>query len=232
MNPFPLGEKICSFNCPYCECGWTNKLWVGMHEEIVWPSVSQIASEIETRLQKMLEHGESLGAITFAGNGEPTLHPEFPALIDAGISLRDHLAPCAKVVVLTNATELGRREIREALLRVEEPCMKLDAVSTQVVSRINKPHASVEMARIIEWIADFPSPIIQSMFVQGPADNTGEKEVTLWLDALKQIRPARVDIYSLDRTPPDRRLTRVSSEELEEIASRAREVLNVPVGVY
>lgn len=232
VNPFPPGEKICSFNCPYCECGWTNKLWVGVHGEVPWPSVRDILSEIESRLLAIREGGETLGAITFAGNGEPTLHPDFPALIDGTLALRDRLAPNAKVVVLTNATELGRPDVREALLRVEEPCMKLDAVSPQVVRLLNKPHASVDMARIIDGIAAFPSPIIQSMFVRGAADNTGEEEINLWLEALKRIRPARVDIYSLDRTPPDRRLTRVPREDLDRIASRIRSVLSVPVGVY
>jgi wyosine [tRNA(Phe)-imidazoG37] synthetase (radical SAM superfamily) len=232
VNPFPLGEKICSFNCPYCECGWTNRLWVGSHNELEWPTVEALCAEIEARLVEMKERGESLDAITFAGNGEPTLHPEFPALIRETRALRDRLAPETRLIVLTNATELYRPEIREALLQVDEPCMKLDAVSAEVVDRINKPHDSVSMEKIIDWIADFPSPIIQAMFVRGPADNTGPREVSLWIEALKKIRPRRVDLYSLDRPAPDRRLERVPNPDLESIAKQVRAALDVPVFVY
>ena len=232
VNPFPLGEKICSFNCPYCECGWTNRLWVGVHREMAWPSVEDLVGDIAARLERLHEDGERLDAITFAGNGEPTLHPDFPELIDQTMKARDEYAPETKLVVLTNATELNRPEIRNCLLRVDEACMKLDAVSVETVKAINKPHPTVSMESIIEQIASFPSPVIQTMFVHGPADNTGDREIALWLDALRRIHPSRIDIYSLDRPAPDPRLSRVPRKRLQAIAELAREELTVPVYVY
>lgn len=234
VNPFPVGEKVCSFNCPYCECGWTSqkRLWVGVHPELPWPPVDEIREDVRERLIGMRDRGETLNAITFAGNGEPTLHPEFPALIEATLLLRDEYAPTARINVLTNATELGRPEIREALLRVDEPAMKLDAVSKETFHAINKPHESVDPEHLIELIADFPSPIIQSMFCHGPADNTGEEDVAAWIAALKRIQPRRVDLYSLDRPTPDKRLSRLTREELESLAERVRTEVGVPATAY
>ena len=232
INPFPPGEKICSFNCPYCECGWTNRLWVGVRRDVVWPSVEQLMEDITARLEQSQASGERLDAITFAGNGEPTLHPDFHELIEKTIAVRNKLTPRAKTIVLTNASELHRKEIWEALLRVDETCIKLDAVSPRVVREINKPHASITMDSLIEQIASFPSPHIQSMFIHGPGDNTSDEEVNLWLWVLQRIRPARVDIYSLDRPAPDPRVSKVPKEKLESIANQARSCLKTPVFVY
>ncbi len=232
INPFPPGEKICSFNCPYCECGWTNRLWVGVHRDVAWPDLDQLTENIQGRLEQFQGSGERLDAITFAGNGEPTLHPDFPGLIENTILLRDQYTPGARVVVLTNASELHRKEIREALLSVDETCIKLDAVSPEVVRAINKPHASITMDSLIEQIASFPSPHIQSMFIHGPGDNTSDEEVKLWMWVLQRIRPARVDIYSLDRPAPDPRVSKVPRERLEAIAEQARNYLKTPVFVY
>lgn len=232
INPFPPGEKICSFNCPYCECGWTNRLWVGIRKEVVWPNVSSLAEDIATRLEQFHETGEPLDAITFAGNGEPTLHPDFPELIEKTIQARNEYTPHAKIVVLTNASELHRPEIRDALLRVDEACMKLDTASAKVIREINRPHPSISLESIIDQIASFPSPLIQTMFIHGPGDNTGEDEVALWIQALQRIQPVRVDIYSLDRPAPDPRLSKVPKERLEAIAMRARSELPAPVFVF
>ncbi len=232
INPFPPGEKICSFNCPYCECGWTNRHWVGVRKDVVWPSVASLMEEIRARLADFRASGERVDALTFAGNGEPTLHPDFPGLIEKIIMARDEFSPHTKIVVLTNASELHRPEIREALLRVDEACMKLDAVSAKVVREINRPHASLSMESIIAQIASFPSPHIQTMFVQGPCDNSGEEEVSLWMWALQRIKPVRVDVYSLDRSAPDPRLSKVPRERLDAIAARVRAHLKIPVFVY
>jgi wyosine [tRNA(Phe)-imidazoG37] synthetase (radical SAM superfamily) len=232
INPFPVGEKICSFNCPYCECGWTSRLWVGVHTEVMWPSVADITGEIEKRLKAARDGGEVLEALTFAGNGEPTLHPGFPALAAETVRLRDAWAPQAKIIVLTNGTELNRPEIREALLLSDEPCFKLDTANPEVFERINKPHPAANLSDLVRWISDFPSPIIQAMFVQGPADNTSPGDVASWLSTLQQIHPRRVDVYSLDRTPPDKRFLPAPRERLEEIASQAAAVLGIPVNVY
>ncbi len=232
VNPFPPGEKICSFNCPYCECGWTNRLWVGVRRDVSWPDVVILAEEITGRLEHFRDTGERLDAITFAGNGEPTLHPDFPELIEKTILIRDEIVPHVRIVVLTNASELHRKEIREALLNVDEACMKLDAVSSQVVRELNRPHPSLSMESIIEQIASFPAPHIQSMFIHGPGDNSGDEEVKHWIWALQRIKPVRVDIYSLDRPAPDPRVSKVPREMLMAIAEQARRHLKTPVFVY
>jgi len=194
--------------------------------------LESLVRNIESRLQDLKTERCDLGALTFAGNGEPTLHPEFPPLIDQTLELRDRFFPEAVVVVLTNATELVRESVRTALQRVDEACMKLDAGSDATFKRINLPHGKVRMRTVVDALIDFPSPIVQTMFVRGTVDNTGEEEIESWLNTLERIEPRRVDIYSLDRTAPDPDLEAVPLTDLQVIAALARDRLAVPVTVF
>lgn len=231
INPIPLGEKVCSFDCPYCECGWTTRLRLGVDDSLAWPSVEVLSNLLTKRLHSLSREGIPLGAITFAGNGEPTLHPDFAALVDRVLDLRNAHCPQALIVVLTNGTELGRRDVWEALLRVDEACFKLDAATQSAFKNVNLPHGKVSLERIIGWLREFPAPIVQSMFVRGSADNTSPAEVEAWLAALESIQPSRIDLYSLDRPTPDPGLVRVPREDLEKLANLARSRLGVKVNV-
>jgi len=232
VNPFPKEEKVCSFDCPYCECGWTTRLRTGVDASLDWPEVGIVEAEIEKALIQIQQRGESLDAITVAGNGEPTLHPRFPDLTRGILRLRDRFASQAKVIVLTNASELTREDVREALLLVDEACLKLDAVGEGVAKRVNLPHGKVSLERILRSLQSFPAPIIQTMFVHGRVDNTKPEDIEPWLEALERISPSRVDLFSLDRATPDPDLRKVPATAIEKIADLARKRLGVPVFVY
>jgi wyosine [tRNA(Phe)-imidazoG37] synthetase (radical SAM superfamily) len=231
INPVPLGEKVCSFDCPYCECGWTTRLRLGPDTSLTWPSVETLTKSLKNRLKTLSNEGVALGAITFAGNGEPTLHPEFAALVEKTRDLRGSYAPQALIVVLTNGTELGRNDVWDALLRVDEACFKLDAATPEVFKQVNLPHGKVSLDHLVGWLREFPAPIVQTMFVRGSADNTGDAEIEAWLETLEKIRPSRIDLYSLDRPTPDPDLVRVPKADLEGIAKQARDRLGIPVNV-
>lgn len=187
-------------------------------------------------LSKMVQDGTPPDVITFAGNGEPTMHPDFEAVIDDTIALRDELCPAAKVSVLSNATQLHREDVRKALLRVDNNILKLDSAFDATVQLVNKPVGSYSVERTVEWMKLFEGQmILQTMFLRGEylgqrVDNTTEEQVEAWLRLVKEIAPRQVMVYSLDRDTPCQTLEKVSREELQQIAARV-EALGIACSV-
>ena len=185
----------------------------------------------------MTADGTPPDVITFAGNGEPTMHPDFEAVIGDTIALRDALCPAAKVSVLSNATQIHRDSVRRALLRVDNNILKLDSAFDATVRRMNNPQsASYTVRGIVEAMKRFDGRmILQTMFLRGecggqPVDNTTEEEVSAWLRLVAEIRPRQVMVYSLDRDTPCPTLEKVTKEELQAIAARV-EALGIPCSV-
>ena len=176
----------------------------------------------------MQSEGQLPDVITFAGNGEPTIHPEFEGIIDDTIALRDKFAPMAKVSVLSNATQLHRQDVINALHKVDNPILKLDSAIESTAQAINKPCGSYSVARIVEQLATFGREfVLQTMFLRGEhngeqIDNTIECEIMAWLAVVEHLRPCRVMVYSIDRATPCKTLQKVEREELEKIADRVR----------
>ncbi|OYT72935.1 MAG: radical SAM protein [Chloracidobacterium sp. CP2_5A] len=226
VNPLPVETKVCNFDCPYCECGWT----VSDRPAGRLPSVETVAAELEAKLAECQAQGVRLDAITFAGNGEPTLHPSFRQMIEASCALRDAYAPQAKVAVLTNATRLRQPNARAGLMRADIRQFKLDAGTEAMFRRVDRPFGALTLARIVDDICAFDAPkMLQSMFFRGqsagaPIDNAAPEEVEAWLQHVARIRPTEVHLYSLDRTPAEATLEKVSRAELEAIAERVREL--------
>ena len=222
VNLLPVESKLCNFDCIYCECGW-NSDHPGQKRFNARSDVRQMLSDT---LERMIEQGQVPDVITFAGNGEPTMHPEFETIIDDTIALRDELCPSAKVSVLSNATQIHREDVRRALLRVDNNILKLDSAFDQTVQLINKPQGQYSVARTVELMKLFGGKmILQTMFLRGEylgqrVDNTTEEEVSAWLKIVAQIAPQKVMIYSLDRDTPCQTLLKVEREELQQIAQR------------
>ena len=222
VNLLPIESKLCNFNCIYCECGWNEE-----HEgKKRFNSRDDVRTMLRSTLSRMVEDGTPPDVITFAGNGEPTMHPDFEQIIDDTIALRDELCPSAKVSVLSNATQIGREDVVRALLRVDNNILKLDSAFDSTVQIINKPVGNYSVARIVELMKQFESNmILQTMFLRGEymgthIDNTSEQGVQAWLELVKEIAPKKVMVYSIDRDTPCQTLEKVSKEELSKIASR------------
>lgn len=225
INLMPADGKLCSFDCIYCECGLN-----GNHcPSLPRPTRTQVAEALEEVLRRRSEEGQPLDVLTFAGNGEPTLHPEFAGIIEDTRELRDRYYPEARISVLSNATAAHRPEVHQALLRVDNNIQKLDTVSATYISLVDRPAASYDVERIIESLVAFEGHVIvQTMFMSGQTegvtvDNTGNEYVTPWLEALQRIRPEKVMIYTIDRETPTEGLLKASPAALDAIAQRVRE---------
>ena len=225
VNLLPLHSKLCNFDCIYCECGWNED---NRAEKPRFNSREDVRTALEATLSKMEAEGALPDVITFAGNGEPTIHPEFEGIIDDTIALRDRFAPEAKVSVLSNATQLHRESVRNALHKVDNAILKLDSAFTETAKLINKPQGDYSVERIVEQLAAFGKEfVLQTMFLRGEyngskVDNTTESEVLAWLAIVEHLRPRSVMVYSIDRATPCDTLQKVGREELEKIAERVR----------
>ncbi len=219
INLLPGDGKICDFDCLYCEIGFNKDGFTRTKH----PSREAVAEALEQQLIKMDREGQQPDVLTFAGNGEPTSHPHFPEIIDDTIRLRDRWCPRAKISVLSNATFIGRPAIREALMRVDNNILKLDTVSNDYIRRVDRPtQPSYTVEKIIANMKLFNGHIIiQTMFMKGHGtDNTGEEYVGPWLEAVKDIQPESVMIYTIDRETPDKSLAKATPEELDAIRDR------------
>ena len=232
VNLLPIESKLCSFDCIYCECGWNDE-HPGKRR---FNAREDVRVMLEETLQKMVADGTPPDVITFAGNGEPTMHPDFENIIEDTIALRDKHCPEAKVSVLSNATQIHREDVRRALLRVDNNILKLDSAFDETVQLVNKPQGAYTVARTVELLKAFDGNLIlQTMFLRGEytgkrVDNTTEEEVSAWLKLVEEIKPKQVMVYSLDRDTPCQTLEKVEKEELREIAARV-EALGIPCSV-
>ena len=225
INVLPKTRKLCNFECPYCELGFTDP---SVKEKL--PVVADVINELREYLQHYKKEGYAIDAITFAGNGEPTMHPKFEQLVDETIKLRDELAPEANIAVLTNATKIGDESVFRALQKVDERQVKLDAGTEEVFRLVDLPIEGITLSSIVDNISKFHGDMtIQTMFVRGyygdkKVDNTTPEEVSAWLKLLDQLRPNKIQIYSLDRAPAAPSLQKVGRDDLDAIASKVREL--------
>lgn len=234
INLLPTDEKICSFDCLYCECGWTLEKNLTARE---FYSVSTVLQAIEYKLKICLEHHTLVDSITFSGNGEPTLHPHFDQIIDGLLPLRDKYYPKAVISCLSNATQLFRPEVRNALLKMNNPILKLDAGTQEMLDLINSPIVPINIDEVIDNLCSFNGNLLlQTMFLSGEKDsksfdNSKEPNVSHWLNAVKKIHPKKLMIYSLDRETPAHKLHKFTKAELEAIAEKTR-ALGIPTETY
>jgi len=225
INLLPADGKVCTFDCIYCECGFN----ADHRPTLPMPSRADVSLALEARLQDMKKNGPAPDVLTFAGNGEPTANPAFPEIIDDTLRLRDLYFPQAKVSVLSNATQILRPRVREALMKVDNNIQKLDTVSRAYINKVDRPTGHYDLEAIIEGLKQFEGHvIIQTMFMQGPGvDNTGEEYVVPWLDAVRSIAPRQVMIYTIDRETPDQSLRKATHEQLDQIRDRVT-ALGIP----
>jgi wyosine [tRNA(Phe)-imidazoG37] synthetase (radical SAM superfamily) len=223
INLLPSTKKVCNFNCIYCECGWTSK--TDIRRQLL-PTREEVFHALEQKLVSLKEKDQAPDVITYAGNGEPTLHPEFPGIIDDSIMLRDKYFPLAKIAVLSNSTAITKPAIRKALLKVDSNILKLDSAFDLTVKIHNQPRVNVKVEDLIKELKKFKGQlIVQTLFLRGTykgktIDNTTPEEIEAWLKAIEKIRPSEVMIYTISRDTPEGSLLRkVPLSELKHIAS-------------
>jgi wyosine [tRNA(Phe)-imidazoG37] synthetase (radical SAM superfamily) len=228
INLLPATRKVCNFNCIYCECGWTkntNKI------ESDFPSRKEVYDALDAKLSEMKATSYPPDVITYAGNGEPTLHPDFEGIIDDSIDLRNKYFPDAKIAVLSNSTAISKPLIKAALLKVDMNILKLDSAFDLTVRIHNQPKVNVKVGELVENLKDFKGRlIVQTLFLRGTyegkvIDNTTPSELDAWLKAIEKIRPAEVMIYTISRdTPEGSMLNKVPAEELMHIAAMVQKL--------
>lgn len=227
MNLLPYDGKLCSFDCIYCECGFNKDF----RTRTKLPDRENVKAALKDKLQTLQKEGTKIDVITFSGNGEPTSHPDFANIIDDTIALRNQFAPDAKISVLTNGMNVGKPEIFEALKKVENQILKLDSAFDETAKLIDRPNSKdYSIAKQVELYKQFEGNfILQTMFLRGEfegqrIDNTTEKEVSAWLELVRELNPREVMIYTIDRETPAKKLEKAPIEELRKIADRVGEL--------
>lgn len=224
ISVLPRHQKICTFNCSYCQYGWTRNYPSGATSSAdAWPDPAVIARSVGAALQRLQQHGERIDRLTLAGHGEPTLHPQFSDVVNQLLRVRDEIAPGVPLAILSNASTLNSAQIAKAVARLDERYMKLDAGDATLLRRVNA--ATVPFEQIVDGLRRLPGVIIQTMFVRdrlSRIDNTGDLAVSAWIATLATIRPTAVHIYTIDRAPAWPYLQPVAVPRLQEIARRAQ----------
>lgn len=223
VNLLSPSSKHCNFDCIYCECGWN-----AANPHGSFNSLNAVATRLDAKLREMGDQGNLPDYITFAGNGEPTMHPDFEAVIDRTIEIRNALAPAAKIAVLSNATMIDRQSVRDALMKVDRNILKLDSAIDSTVALINRANSPRQVAQTVDLLKKFDGRlVIQTMMIRGEFegqkyDNTTPEELNALENALLDIAPNEVMLYSTDRDTPAKGVEQIGRDELELIAERLR----------
>lgn len=212
VNILPSKGKLCNFDCVYCECGWNRD---GVSDR-KFPTLAEVEEALESKISTLAADGVPVDSITFSGNGEPTVNPDFPEIIDVVLRLRDRFYPSAKVSVLSNATMLDRNEVFEALRKVDNPILKIDAPNDALVTMINKPQGSYSLENVVARMAEFKGDfILQTMFLRSPDFDLGQT-VEDWRNIVRRLKPRETMVYTIDRETPDKTLQKYTVEQMTE----------------
>jgi wyosine [tRNA(Phe)-imidazoG37] synthetase (radical SAM superfamily) len=233
INLLPVNKKICTFDCIYCECGFNAE---NPSVKPVLPSCKEVLTHLEKKLKEMQNQHTAPNVITFAGNGEPTIHPAFSSIIDGTIALRNKYCPEARIAVLSNATRLHKPDVVNALLKIDDNILKLDSGLETTINIIDQPVGKFSYKQLIENLVAFKGNlIIQTMFIKGiyqnqTIDNTTATDIESWLSILKKINPKKVMIYTIERDTPVQGLKKIEINKLKAIAHKV-EKLGIEVQV-
>ena len=226
INLLPQERKLCTYDCIYCECGWNSET---EKKAIKLPTFEEVSELLEKRLQELVAQGVPVDSFTFAGNGEPTLHPQFPQVADFVMKMRDKYYPKAVVTLLTNATQLSRPEVFDAVLKLDNPVLKLDAGTAAMRTAINKPNKPEHtFEQLVDNLVRFGNRcIVQTLLLRGENDghaisNVSDEEFAKYVEIVKKIGPKYVMLYAIDRATPEKKLEKLSVEELEKYAQIIR----------
>lgn len=213
INLLPVNGKLCNFDCIYCECGWNRD---GKDDRKL-PTATDVRNALETKLQYLLSNGTPIDSITFSGDGEPTLNPDFEKIIDDTLELRDKYYPKAVVSVLSNATRVHLPEVFRALCKVDNPIMKIDAPTDNLVALINKPAPGYSLERVVDTLKRFNGDfVLQTMFLRNEVfDSSSEEVLKGWMAIVRKLRPREIMVYTIDRPTPESGLQKFTAGEMK-----------------
>jgi len=233
INLLPSTYKLCSFNCLYCQYGWTHKATLNLTHQIKdLPHPGEISVALERSLQGIIQQGTKIDAITFAGNGEPTLHPELAEIIDKAKTLRNKYFPEARLAILSNSSTVSKKDVHDALEMLDMRMMKLDAGSEELMRQLNAPTTPFYLGEIVAGLKKLKDVTLQSLFVQGRVTNADPNSIEDWVKKVKEIQPVMVQIFTLDRAPAEKRLWKVNLPTLQWIARQVYWQAGVKAKVY
>ena len=215
INLMPGKYKLCSFNCVYCHYGWTKKHTFDFSRYLKdLPSPDKVIKAVEDALKSAME----FSFLTFSGNGEPTLYPQFAELVEEVANLRNKYRPQLKVALLSNSTGLARQDVRENLSKVDYPVLKLDAGTEKTFEEVNRPATGVNFSDIVDSLSSVEDFYVQSVLIDGNPSNAADEDLIDYFRKISQVQPKEVHIYSIDRPVPNRKISLVAKKRLEEIA--------------
>jgi len=229
INLLPATYKLCSFNCIYCQYGWTD---AHTDDALEYMDDLPTTEELEGALEGWLKRGLEIDYITFSGNGEPCMHPQFDEMVEIASKLRNRYVPQVRLAILSNSTCLKRSNVIEGLKQLDERIMKLDCGSEETFQKVNRPHRSIKYEEVVESLKDLDDMVIQSILVDGEISNIENKEIEKWIEGLNYIKPREVQIYSIDRPSADQNLKLVGKEKLKEKARKAEKSTGISVKVF
>lgn len=217
INLLPEEGKICNFDCIYCECGWNKD---GRNDTII-PTAAKVRNDLEAMLIKLTAEKTPVDSITFSGDGEPTLNPEFAKIIDDALALRDQYYPRAVVSVLSNATRVDRPEVFKALCKVDNPIMKIDAPTNDLIAKINNPEPGYDIAKVVKSLEQFNGNfVLQTCMLRSPDfDSASDEVINGWMDIVRHLKPREIMVYTIDRPTPAQNLQKFTVEEMERLVS-------------
>ena len=213
INLLPEKGKLCNFDCIYCECGWNRD----GREDRRLPSAAEVLEKLRVKLSDCAATGTAIDSITFSGDGEPTLHPEFAAIVDGTLALRDEFFPSAKVSVLSNATKVWRKDVFEALRKVDNPILKIDAATDEGAAAVNSPAGEYHVADIVADLEKFGGDfILQTMFLRSPQfETSAEPNLSRWMDIVRRLHPRETMVYTVARETPMKGIVPFTASEME-----------------
>lgn len=229
INLMPTTYKLCPFNCVYCQYGWTDAHTDDASE---YRDDFPTAERLQETLESWLKSGQNIDYITFSGNGEPCLHPQFDQMVEVATKLRDKYAPQVRLAILSNSSCLNRKNVIQALKKLDKRIMKLDCGSVETFQKVNRPHKNIKYEKVVENLKNLNDIIIQSLFVDGEINNIENREIEKWIERLDYINPREVQIYSIDRPSADKNLKLVGKKKLKLIAQKAEKTTGISVKAF
>lgn len=212
INLLPMNYKVCSFDCIYCQYGSTKSMTCSPDIEDL-PKLEEVLEAVEKALLKP----RTIDILTFSGNGEPTLHPNFPEIVQGVREIRDRLRPNLKIGLLSNSSMVWNKKIRDAIEHLDKAMLKLDAGDARTFHAINRPGNGIELSEIVKCLKEMNGLVIQSMLIDGPISNSSSVVLKSLMDALKEINPSEVHIYSIERPTAENGVVRVGGRKLKQI---------------